>query len=278
MPSAEEILNARDSGAVSDAVEEKEEHPRIATDESEEKPFEPREALPERETADEPDEDGKQVPLKALHAEREKSRRYTDEVVDLRRQIAELSQAVLRQQQPQPQPQEQPKPPEFDWDNPLATVDQRLEARLERERQMYAAELQKIREANQSQFAAARHGEETVKAAYAALAEARATDPNWGMTYTGIMRAPDQYEALVQWHKRTSALNEVGSDLDAYKAKIKAEYLEELRNGKTISDEREEPRRPVAMPSNLSNARSVGSRSGPGWEGPPSIKEILASR
>jgi hypothetical protein len=94
------------------------------------------------------------------------------------------------------------------------------------------------------------------------------------------MRSPDQYEAMVQWHKQRSALQEVGSDLDAYKAKIRAEYLEELRHGKpTLDEPRETARSPGSvMPSNLSAARSVGSRNGPAWGGPTSIKDIFANR
>jgi hypothetical protein len=96
------------------------------------------------------------------------------------------------------------------------------------------------------------------------------------------MQSGDQYEAMVQWHKQKTALQEVGSDLDAYKAKIRAEYLEELRTGR-VTDEigAESPRqaKPTpAMPSNLSGARSVSSRNGAAWSGPASIKEILGHR
>jgi hypothetical protein len=295
MPSAEEILNARDSDAAP-----AEEPSRIQTDYPEQKPSHDRdegdEPAPRREPGEpresESDGDDKhQVPLKALHAEREKSKRYTEEVVDLRRQIADLTSAVLtqRQQQPQPpQPQPQPepqKPVEFDWDNPVGTIDQRaeqrIEARIAQERAAIAAEFQRQREAVQSQFAMTRHGEETVKGAYAALAEARDSDPQWAMDYRRIMSSPDQYEAMVQWHKQRTALQEVGSDLEAYKAKVRAEYLQELRNGRVTDDE---PRETAArtggtvMPSNLSSAKSVGSRNGVAWQGPTPLKDIFANR
>jgi hypothetical protein len=292
MPSAEDILRARDSEDVSAP----EEPSRIPTDYPEQKPSQDRdegdEPAPRREIGDprpEPesdDEDGDRlVPQKALHAERLKSKRYTEEVVDLRRQIAELTQAVLAPK-PQPQPPPEPqKPPEFDWDNPIGTIDQRMtervEARIAQERQAIAAEFQRQREAVQSQFAITRHGEEVVKSAYAALAEARETDPRWGDDYRRIMTSPDQYEAMVQWHKQRTVLAEIGNDPDAYKERIRAEYLQELRHGKTTLDE--EPRTTArspgtVMPSNLSNARSVGSRNGPAWQGPTSIKDIFANR
>jgi hypothetical protein len=283
MPSAEEILNARDSGAAP-VAEEMEDQPRVQTDEhegiiTEDSPIRD-DGGGDRDSGS--DEDDKRVPLKALHAERDKSRRYTEEVVDLRRQIAELTQAVLTPKPPPPPPAEPPKQPDFDWDNPIGTVDQRVQAaveqRIAQERGQIAAEFQRQREAVQSQFAITRHGRETVEEAYAALASARGTDPQWASDYQRIMRSPDQYEAMVAWHKQRKLVNEVGSDPEAYKARIRAEYLEELRNGKPMTDEREAPRRNGVMPSSLSGARSVGSRTGPAWEGPPSISEILSNR
>lgn len=293
MPSAEEILKARDNPVA-------ESQPQIPVDYPEEKPAPERdESLPRREPGepkpqpqsqsqppsdDDDGDDGDRgpVPYQALKAERQKSKRYTEEVVDLRRQIADLTSAVLHQRQ-QPQPPPQPEaPPEFDWDNPHQTIDQRISQSLAQERAAIQAEFQRQREAVQSQFALTRHGEETVRAAYEALKTARETDPNWGADYTRIMRSPDQYEAMVQWHKQKTALQEVGPDLEAYKAKIRAEYLEELRTGRTTEDIRAEAsareKPATVMPSNLSGARSVSSRNGAVWSGPSSIKDILGNR
>jgi hypothetical protein len=300
MPSAEDILKARDEGAP--ATEEKpvvdfpeEKHPSERAESSPRRePGEPQPEQPGSDDDNDGDEDRGPVPYQALKAERQKAslkaKRYTEEVADLRRQLSDLTQAVLKQRETPPPPPQQPQAaPEFDWDNPLGTVDQRLEARMARERAAIASEFQRQREAMQSQFAMTRHGEDTVKAAYQALAAARETDPQWLMDYQRIMRSPDQYEAMVQWHKQKTALQEVGSDLDAYKARIKAEYLEELRTGR-VTDEigAEGPRqsRPATdrlpqgspMPSNLSSARNVGSRNGQTWSGPASIKDILSNR
>jgi hypothetical protein len=274
MPSAEEILRARDEGAP--APEEKEEKPAVDFKDQEPR-FDKGDAVAPAEKSEEsaPEGDGR-VPQQALHEAREKSRRYTEEVVDLRRQIAELSQAVLRQQQ-QPPPQAPQAEPEFDWDNPRNDIRRELGQALQQERRAIAAELQAQREAFQSARAMDKHGEETVREAYAALEQAKASDPAWGAAYAQIMKAPDQYEELVRWHKSRKALQEVGTDLEAYKAKVRAEYLEELRNGRATPEPlREERREVVRMPSDLSNARSVGSRSGPAWNGPPSIKDILS--
>lgn len=274
MPSAEEILRARDEGVP--APEEKE---RIPVDESELVPKHPAEAeaeLPSRK-GEEPQaetESDTKVPVAALHEAREKTRRYTEEVTDLRRQLAELTSLIQQQQQkPPPEPQAEP---EFDWDNPRRDFRKELTQAIQQERAAIAQEFQRQREAVQSQFAIQRHGQEVVEEAYAALEAGRGTDPEWGSDYAKIMRSPDQYEALVQWHKKRKTLTEVGNDPEAFKAKIRAEYLEELRNGKALPEGQPiERRQPTVMPSNLSNARSVGSRSGPAWQGPLSIKDIL---
>jgi hypothetical protein len=296
MPSAEDILKARDSAANSSQEGAPAQEEKPVVDYPEEKhPSERDESLPRREPGepspkrqeppgddpDDGDDDRGPVPYQALKAERQKAKRYTEEVTDLRRQLAELTSAVLKQREAPP-PQQPQAPPEFDWDNPLGTVDQRLEARITQERAAIQSEFQRQREAMQSQFAITRHGEDTVKAAYEALSAARETDPQWGADYQRIMRSPDQYEAMVQWHKQKTALQEVGSDLEAYKARIKAEYLEELRTGR-VTDEigAEAPRQAkpaTAMPSNLSSARNVGSRNGAAWSGPASIKDILGNR
>jgi hypothetical protein len=285
-PSAEDILKARDSGATPEP-EEKEPRTSVEPDGGDDEPEVIRQSRKTVSDDDADDDEGATVPRGALEAEREKRRKYTDEVADVRkaladvqRQNAEMAQALLRQQQPQPQPQ---PPPEFDWDNPHQTIDQRVEQRITQERQIIAAEFQRQREELQSNIAISHHGEDVVKAAYQALAEARDSDPNWGQDYTRIMRSPNQYEAMVAWHKQRSALKEVGSDLEAYKARIRAEYLEELRNGngqtngRDLVEEDELPVRRPRMPSDLSTARSVGSRSGPAFV-EPSIKDILANR
>jgi hypothetical protein len=294
MPSAEDILKARDEGVPAQEAPEKipvdypeEKHP-SERDESivrrepgeplkaaQQPPEKPREAID-----DDGDDDKGPVPYQALKAERQKAKRYTEEVTDLRRQLAELTSAVLKQREAPPQQPQPQAPPEFDWDNPLGTVDQRLESRIAQERAAIQSEFQRQREAMQSQFAITRHGEDVVKGAYEALQAARETDPQWMADYQRIMRSPDQYEAMVQWHKQRTALQEVGSDLDAYKARIRAEYLEELRTGRVTDDIAESPRAKPAsvMPSNLSSARNVGSRNGAAWSGPPSIKDLLGNR
>jgi len=293
MPSAEEILNNRNAGNEPDDTPVAERPERIATDYPETTPKPDRDAglrpdAKEPEPAAEPEDDGdeqddgRRVPLKALHAEREKSKRYTEEVRDLHAKIETLTNLVAQSRQQPPQSAAPPTPeptPDFDWDNPALTIDQRVELKLANERKVIGAEFQRQREALQSSMAMQRHGPEVVKEAYVALADARERDPQFAATYQQIMTSPDQYEALVQWHKRRKTVEEIGDDLDAYKARIRAEYLEELRSGKVMDDEpAAKPSGRPAMPSNLSAARSVGSRNGAVWSGPTPLKDIFANR
>lgn len=289
MPSVEEIFAARDNASASDPAVTEEPKRDLQTDEQEQEPKfdgkeEPELKFPapgQRDSSS--DESEGTVPRGALEAEREKRRKYTDEVADTRRilaevqrQNAELVQALARQPQPPQQPQ---KPPEFDWDNPLGHVQHVVQQALAEERQRTWAAMQAQRERTEQAAAVQRHGQETMKAAWDSLVSARETDPMWEHDYRRIMTAPDQYEALAQWHKRRAFEQRVGPDFDAFVERIKAERDEELRSGGAISaPRRDAPSRPVAMPTDLSSARSVGSRSGPVWEGPRSIQDILNNR
>ena len=280
MPSAEEILKARDEPVAAEgkiAVDYAEEQPAVDREPGEEPQprHEPGER-PQQSQPDDDDDDGERgpVPYQALKAERQKAKRYTEEVADLRRQLSDLTNAVLQQrQQPPQQPQQPEAPPEFDWDNPHLTIDQRIEQRVGQERAAIQAEFQRQREAVQSQFAMTRHGEDIVKAAYQALGAARDTDPNWMADYQ-----TDHEEPRIntrQWSSGTSRqrfCRKSAPILNAYKAKIRAEYLEELADG--TSDGRaaggDDPRAAGdrhAVQSEF-GARSVGSRNGAAWSGP----------
>jgi hypothetical protein len=94
-----------------------------------------------------------------------------------------------------------------------------------------------------------------------------------------IMTSPNPFHDAVHWHKRQQTLAEVGEDPEAYRARIKAEILAELKA--------EEGKKPVAakpaeaapeLPSNLAGARNVGTRSGPAWGGPSTLKDIFDRR
>ena len=60
-------------------------------------------------------------------------------------------------------------------------------------------------------------------------------------------------------------LAEIG-DVEAYKQKMRDEIMAELQA--------QQPAQPVIPPS-LSNQRSVGSRTGPAWSGPPALSDLL---
>jgi hypothetical protein len=304
MPSAEEILAARDSGAIpEDKGNEVTEEKKVVEAGAEPEEVDDEIIVKNRKTVRDEDEEAT-VPRGALEAEREKRRKYTDEVEgmrkaleDVRRQNADLAQAVLRSQQPPPPAPEPEKPPDFDWDNPVTTVEQRIEAALQKERVRAADEnrqrqiaWQAQREEREKKAAVEKHGQSAYDEAFGALRDLRVNnDPLFGVAFNKIMQAQDQAEALIQWGKERKAQAEVNGDFvgwkQRYREQVRNEYLDELRNGTAreghnldLDEDEELPRRRPRMPSDLSSAPSVGSRSGPTWDGPASIKDILGKR
>ena len=77
----------------------------------------------------------------------------------------------------------------------------------------------------------------------------------------------------MQWYARRKVLSEVGSDPAAYRERLKAEILAELNGGNAPAQQQQKA--PAVMPSNLSAARNVGTRSGSMWGGPTPITDIF---
>jgi hypothetical protein len=157
-------------------------------------------------------------PPPGLLEERRKRQDAEARLEALSRQVEALSARV-----PQPQAAEPPPAPVL-WDDP----DQYIQHHLSPLAQRMQAQQEFISEA----LAAQAHGQETVEAAKAALNDLRSRDPK---AAAGIARALMQerhpYDALVQWHKRETAVAEIGTDPAAYREKLKAEILAELQAG-----------------------------------------------
>lgn len=234
----------------------------------------PAEVAPETaETHDEEQTEGARVPVAALQKEREKAKRYTEEVVDLRRQIADQDrnwQHRFEQLVTQLQPKADSPPPAPDfWEAPETAIDHRLTQAITPIQQALAAQ----RENMSRMMAAEKHGESAVEEAYQALAAMKsANSPEFQATYQQVMSSPHPYGALVAWHGKQKVMSEIGSDPAAYREKIKAELLAELNGGQQPSAQ---PAPSVAMPSNFATARNVGSRSGPAWSGPTPLTDIF---
>lgn len=243
---------------------------------------EPAEEIQQEQPKTEADEDQavdvggqKMVPHAALHASKEKVKRYTEEVVDLRksnealqRQITEVLQRI-----PVPKkeaPQEQPKP---DWfENPEGAtqhaVQQSVDPHFQRINQTLLANAQLV--------AGMKYGDDKVEAADKAFMDAVQSGKIDPADYQRVTTSPNIFAAAVQWHQRQQALTEIGDDPAAYRAKVEAELL--AKHGLTQNDngQQQQASPAQAMPSNIAGARNVGSRTGPAWSGPPSLQDIFA--
>jgi hypothetical protein len=227
------------------------------------------------ETTDERTETGDtMVPVGALQKEREKAKRYTEQVAAFEQRLAEQDRAWQQRfdalqaslKQPASPP---PQAPEF-WEAPEQAIDYRLQQVVTPIQQ----QLVQQREQMSRMMASEKHGESAVNEAYQALASMQGA-PEFGATYSQIMSSPHPYGALVDWHRKQQVMSEIGSDPAAYKEKLKAEVLAEMQ----ASTGQQQAAQPApAMPSNFATARNVGSRSGPAWSGPTPLQDIFARR
>lgn len=218
--------------------------------------------------------EGDRVPVAALQAERQKVKRYTEEVADFRKQLSETNAAWERRmaelvEAVKPK-QEQPQPPDF-FENPQAATRHELT-------QAVTPEFERI---NQSLLAFAkdnaitRFSEEKVneaERAFIAAVRDQSLDP---ADYQRVVSSPNRYAEAVKWHQRRQAQAEIGDDPAAYKARLEAELREKI-TAELNGGQQQTQQRPAATPSNLAGARNVGSRSGPAWTGPQSIADIFA--
>lgn len=209
----------------------------------------------------------KTVPLAALHAEKQKAKRYTEQVAEfqttvegLKQQNSHLTQqvsqlvAALQKQQPQEQR------PDF-WAEPENAVQHHIQQSIQPIQQTQTA----IVEHFSRMLAVRDHGQEKVNEAFATMEKRLASDPSALGDYQRIMRSPDPWGELVSWHKKQAALEKYGADPEAY---INAEIEKRL-----AAKQQEQPS--VTMPSNLAGARNVGNRAGPVWSGPPTLTDIF---
>jgi len=228
-------------------------------------------------TGEEPG-DGKQrlVPHEALHAEKQKTKRYTEEVSSLRQEIAERDSAwerriaqLMEAQKPKPTPQQVP---DFYEDPNGATqhaVQESVNPRFDA--------VNRVLMENAKLVAGLKFGDDKIEAADKAFMDAVQSGKLDPADYQRVTTAPNIFAAAVQWHQRQLAQAEIGDDPAAFRAKIEAEIL--AKHGLTPNDngQQQQQAAPAAvMPSNIAGARNVGSRSGPAWSGPPTLQDIFA--
>jgi len=222
------------------------------------------EAEPAGETAGQ-----KMVPHEALHAEKQKVKRYTEEVADFKKQMAENNAqwerriaSILESVKPK---QEQAQP---DWyENPNAAAQHAIAPQLE--------QFQAVLNANAKLIAGTKFGDSDVQEAEDAFVQAVQSQTLDPADYHKVVNSPNRYAAAVQWHKRQKAQAEIGDDPAAFRAKLEAEILAKhgIQPGAQPAAQTSAPA-PV-MPSNLAAARNVGARSGPAWSGPTPLADIF---
>lgn len=206
----------------------------------------------------------KLVPHEALHAEKQKVKRYTEQVSEfqqttaaLQRQVAELLQRV---------PAQQHQPPDF-YEDPAAATRHTVQPEFERINQTLMAIAKDT--------AVTRFTEETVNEAEAAFNQAAQTGAIDPALHAKINSSPNPWAAAVQWYKAEQAQKEIGGDPAAYKAKLEAEIREKVLAEIQQGDGGQAQQRPVTMPGNFVAARNVGARTGPAWAGPAPLQDIF---
>jgi vacuolar-type H+-ATPase subunit I/STV1 len=181
-------------------------------------------------------------------------------LLDERRKRQELEQRIQQmEQQYQNRPAEPEQPSDF-WEDPNTFLESRFN--------QFGQTLLQQWEARQAQTAADR-AEAAAKAKYSdyddAFAKFREQVSINPALVQELQRAADPAEFAYSRGKQALELASVG-DLDAYKAKIRAEIEAELRAQSPISP---------TLPTTTAGQRSVGERNGPGWSGPQPLSSIL---
>lgn len=201
------------------------------------------------------------VPLQALDAERSKRKALEDQVREMQQQLTRLSQP----QQPAA-PAEPPKPAPTLWDDPDAFLQSQLTP--------VQQQLMDQREWISETMAIQTHGQEKVEAAKLAIEEAART-PDGQLIIQKMMQARHPFDELVKWHEEHSFRSEIGSDPEAYKQKIIADYLASQQQPTTQAQAPAAPAPAPVMPSAFAKAPTSGPRGPEVASGPRSLSEIM---
>lgn len=222
------------------------------------------ETKPEADEPESVDVNGqKMVPHQALHAEKQKVKRYTEQVADFERKLAEqqaenrrFQQQLLETVRP---PQQQQEPPDF-FVNPNEATLHTVAPHIQ--------QLQQQLMANARLVAEVKYGDK-VDLAERSFLEAFQTQRLEPADYHKVVNSPNRYAAAVQWleaQERNQPDFEERVRADE-RAKVLAEQQNGTNNGGGSS--------PPVMPSNFAAVRNVGNRSGPTWGGPSAVADIF---
>lgn len=212
------------------------------------------------------------VPRAALEEERNKRRRYTDEVAALRQQYEQvpnliqqsvqqaLAQAFAQQQRAQQPP---PPAPDFFQDPDAAvryTVDPVIQQAVDPIRQQLMFNARLIAEQVNTREAVS----EAQQAFDAALAS-RQLDPR---DYERVMRSPNPFHEAVSWYNNRPERQQAQME-----ARLRQEIEAEV--AARYQSQSAQPGGAPNLPSSFAAARSSGPRTGPGTTGPLPLSEIM---
>jgi hypothetical protein len=186
------------------------------------------------------------VPLAALEAERKGRQDWKEKALRLEGQLEALNRSQ-QSQGTQQQTQQQL--------DPIQVMEQRmLHQNLNFSERMARKE----------------YGAELVDKAFEKFQELAKSNPT---LHQQVMSSADPWDAVVQEYKKAALLEEVGTDPNAYREKVRAELLAELNqtNGSTTAQQQ-------AIPKSLAGARSAATRSAPTFTGPTPFDAILGNK
>lgn len=209
---------------------------------------------PEASPVPEKEPDSPTVPITALHGERE------------RRQAAERQLEAIRQQQAQVV---EPDP----YEDPDGFASFRQQQHAQQQAQQGQENLQNIlmNERINITEVIARQNHADYEQVKDVFADAALQNP---ALIAGLREAPDPAGYAYREGQKIIAQQEIGDDPAAYREKIKAEILAELRTEQTDADKAEQTLR-SSIPNHLAGQRSISARNGPEWSGPESLDDIF---
>ena len=222
--------------------------------------------VPTPEPDDDPDLPEGDVPRQALMDERQKRRdwkgradRAEAQLEELRKQMEELRKPQVPVAAPQQMPQVQ-----FQFSDPQTNPAAYLQEQL----MNHTFNLSEM---------SARHrmGNEAVDAMKAEFRKLADADPS-GMLWHQIRMQQDPYSWAHTEVERRKLLADMGSDPNAYRAKLRAEIEAEMRAQAAPAPAAPTNTPAPAMPPSLANVRSAAGRAAPQWSGPPSDQQATA--
>lgn len=129
-------------------------------------------------------------------------------------------------------------------------------------------------------IATQKHGADKVAAAKKDFYALQGSDPaQFQALYNQFGTHQDPIGQIMQWHSRHELMSKMGDDPEAY-IKAQAEELAKQMIAETqqIPDPKPQTQTPSVMPTDLSQTRNVGSRTGSNWSGPTDLSQALGER